>query len=68
MKYSECLVDYCSRLRAVRGLCTSHYRAAHKLIHEGKTSWGKLEESGKVLQSLRPAPGQGKAEKWFLGK
>lgn len=47
-----CLVPNCGKLaNAGRGLCKNHYPVAFRLVRTGKTTWTKLEKTGKTMPS-----------------
>ncbi len=52
----QCLVPNCkfilSGTKFSRGLCAYHVGMATRLIRKGKTTWEKLEESGKCLKAI----------------
>lgn len=45
----ECLVPQCDREVRSRGLCSGHYGAARHYVARGKTTWERLEATGKSL-------------------
>jgi hypothetical protein len=47
-----------------RGLCSSCYIVANKLVNEGKTTWAKLEAAGKALPDVEKK--RQKIADWFL--
>lgn len=67
-KPTQCMVPSCKYVninrKFVRGLCLSCHATANKLVLRGKTTWEKLESSGKCL-ALPPRP-VGEKVKWFL--
>jgi len=59
----KCLVPVCDNDAKTRGLCSTHYMYAHRLVTRGKTTWKELEEQGKCLGShASPSP----TKDWFL--
>lgn len=61
---TKCLNPSCASKRSARGLCHACYQTASRLIRLGKTSWDRLESSGKCL----PLSGPVERTKWLLGK
>lgn len=61
----KCLVPDCSRKIHCRGLCKAHYSFASLLVGENKTTWKKLEQTGKCLQIKTPGP-KAIIREWFL--
>ena len=60
---NKCLVPGCDNESKTRGLCSTHYMYAHRLVTRGKTTWKELEEQGKCLAShSSPSP----TKDWFL--
>lgn len=62
----DCLFPACQRGPFTRGLCKHHYEAARLLVHQKKTSWEELENTGRVLK-----PGGNKSTRevskaWFV--
>ncbi len=49
----SCVFPPCERGVHARGLCKSCYQAAAKLVRDGKTTWEKLETSGKCKPADR---------------
>jgi hypothetical protein len=47
IKKQECINPTCGRMPIHRGLCVSCYQTALRLVKEEKTTWQKLEDSGK---------------------
>jgi hypothetical protein len=59
----SCLVPQCKTESKTRGLCSTHYMYAHRLVTRGKTSWAELKTQGKCLGShSSPNP----TKDWFL--
>jgi len=59
----DCLVPGCTNEAKTRGLCSTHYMYAHRLVTRGKTTWAELEAAGKCLGShATPSP----TKDWFL--
>lgn len=59
----DCLVPSCNNEAKTRGLCSTHYMYAHRLVTRGKTTWKELERQGKCLGShATPSP----TKDWFL--
>jgi hypothetical protein len=59
----DCLVPGCNNEAKTRGLCSTHYMYAHRLVARYKTTWQELEEQGKCLGShASPNP----TKDWFL--
>ena len=59
----KCLVPGCNNEAKTRGLCSTHYMYAHRLVTRGKTTWAELEKQGKCLGShATPSP----TKDWFL--
>mgnify|MGYP003148638141 FL=1 len=59
----ECLVPGCNNDAKTRGLCSTHYMYAHRLVTRGKSTWKELEETGRCLAShASPNP----TKDWFL--
>lgn len=44
-----CLLPDCNEPQKTRGLCHNHYRQAHKLVAENRTTWARLEAGGFAL-------------------
>ena len=44
-----CLVPACVGIGSARGLCSSHFRLAFKLVKAGQTTWERLEATRKAL-------------------
>ena len=60
---TKCLVPGCNNDAKTRGLCSTHYMYAHRLVTRGKTTWAELEKQGKCLGShASPNP----TKDWFL--
>jgi hypothetical protein len=61
----KCLNPSCLMKSGTRGLCSSCYQSARLLIASGKTTWEKLEASGRT----KPTKGicGGHAGEWLLG-
>jgi len=57
--YPDCPSEFYSR-----GLCIKHYGVARRLVNASKTTWEKLEASGKVLK-CGPRGVRG-LDKWFI--
>jgi len=59
----SCLVPQCKTESKTRGLCSTHYMYAHRLVTRGRTSWAELKTQGKCLGShSNPNP----TKDWFL--
>tara|TARA_R100000008_G_C3532435_1_gene140028 strand:- start:416 stop:778 length:363 start_codon:yes stop_codon:yes gene_type:complete len=59
----NCLVPGCETEAKTRGLCSTHYMYAHRLVTRGQTTWPELERQGKCLPShSNPSP----TKDWFL--
>tara|TARA_B100001939_G_scaffold310861_1_gene293069 strand:+ start:908 stop:1213 length:306 start_codon:yes stop_codon:yes gene_type:complete len=59
----DCLVPDCKNEAKTRGLCSTHYMYAHRLVTRGQTTWRELEAAGKCLGShSNPSP----TKDWFL--
>ena len=41
-----CLIDDCTRVEKMRGLCSSCYQGARRVIKLGQTTWEELAERG----------------------
>ena len=59
-----CKVPGCDEEVSSRGVCSGHYQQAYRLVEKGKTTWAKLEKSGKVGSSNRIQTQKDKD--WFL--
>lgn len=46
--YEICMFPGCKRPRYARGMCHTHYQYGYELVKGGKTTWAKLEQTGKV--------------------
>ena len=46
-----CIVPDCQRNAHSRGLCSSHYQTAWQLVTARRTSWRRLEQTGKALEA-----------------
>jgi hypothetical protein len=62
-KKEKCLYPECHSMEYTRGLCEKHYNKAFILVRDGKVTWNKLEEEGKVKKSTREWI---KTKNWFL--
>lgn len=52
-KVKECLFPGCETEQRTRGLCSSHYNVAVRLVKSGVATWEELEERGKVLKARK---------------
>ena len=64
----KCLNPNCKKAEYVRGVCSSCYRIALRLVKEKKISWDALIKNKKILPKRVRGPFMGKKMKWFLGK
>ena len=64
---NHCLFPNCNNGIHVRGLCSKHYIAALRFVRSGKTSWEKLEKSGKA-HAKKSEYYSTSLSSWFLGK
>lgn len=63
---TKCMVPNCVRERKTRGLCSSCYQSALKLVKDGRTTWKGLEDAGKCLKASHAGRGSSKKQEWFL--
>lgn len=61
-----CLRPGCGRPIRSRGLCEVDYKTASKLVRDGKTTWAKLERSGKALPLSRGKTNHYSPTGWLL--
>ena len=64
-KTDKCLNPNCKRKARTRGLCGTCYVTAYNLVKKGRTTWAKLEASGKARP---PVNRGGKVTTWLLEK
>lgn len=50
MSIKKCRYPSCTRPSHCRGLCRSCHAQADRMVRRGKTTWAKLEQSGKVTK------------------
>ncbi len=66
----KCLRPGCWDVFYCRGLCGRDYGIAYRLVHEGRTTWAKLEAAGRALppmqQYRRVGHVKGEVTAWFL--
>lgn len=60
----KCLNPNCKRKEKSRGLCTTCYDIAAKLVKAGRTTWEKLEGENKAKGSRKKV----KITDWLLGQ
>lgn len=51
MNTDTCLRPGCGKKALIRGLCTSCYQFARRLVESRKVTMERLEETGKILPS-----------------
>lgn len=49
-----CITENCGKARKWKGLCSSCYGCARRLIDEGKATWDSLQTLGLVLIDDKP--------------
>lgn len=49
-----CITHNCGKKRKWKGLCSSCYGQAKRLIDDNKTTWEELEQMGLVLLDSKP--------------
>jgi len=54
----KCLVPNCDHDARTRGLCSTHYNQAQRLVAKGLTCWSRLEGAGFCLPDRRQHRGQ----------
>lgn len=55
---SLCMADDCQRKAHARGLCSTHYQAALRVINQTDLTWDVIAQSGLCLEQAKAGRGR----------
>lgn len=55
-KQTTCIIEGCTRMARVRGVCGPCYEVLKKHVDSGKITWKQAEKAGLIHPSRKPSP------------